>query len=214
MIIMVKLFFTLIAFLLALSLLSCIVFRFAAWKVLKTIEKIKKKKQTAKQAKVDRKLLRAAKEQGAIQSIKVVRQLLEGKRKASFKPDGRELARDRRLRREREKRERKQNLKSYGEEEEEELEIQAGRPGALRPMQILPQKQDETNPLDIDDDESRSGRRTVKTPRAGRMMRAMRMEKRRRGRVVLPLCLALIVLAGHWDFVGPNRRGDWGEVSE
>ena len=29
-----------------------------------------------------------------------------------------------------------------------------------------------------------SGRRTVKTPRAGRMMRAMRMEKRRRGRVV------------------------------
>ena len=133
--------------------------------VMKTIEKIKKKKVSAKQAKVDRKLLRlakrlrgvtcvrAAKEQGAIQSIKVVREILasrqlflflffshsigfkEGKKKAAFKPDGRERARDKRVRVAREKRLRslaflrsfsfapgKCPIRTDGEEEEEEPE--------------------------------------------------------------------------------------------
>ena len=89
-------------------------------KVLKTIEKIKRKKQTAKQAKVDRQLLRAAKAQGAIKSIKVVRQILEGKKKAAFRPDGAERRRDKRLRVAREKRERLGYSKAEEEEEEDE----------------------------------------------------------------------------------------------
>ncbi|CAL1164409.1 unnamed protein product [Cladocopium goreaui] len=93
-------------------------------KVMKTIEKIKRKKQSAKQAKVDRKLLRAAKEQGAIKSIKVVREILEGKKKTAFRPDGAERRRDKRVRVAREKRERLGFSKVDGAGEEYEDEEQ------------------------------------------------------------------------------------------
>mmetsp|Transcript_45806 Transcript_45806/g.85496 ORF Transcript_45806/g.85496 Transcript_45806/m.85496 type:complete len:181 (+) Transcript_45806:31-573(+) len=97
-------------------------------KVIKTISKLKKQKQTAKQAKVDRKLLRAAKERGVIRSIQAAKRTLEGKQKDFYRPDGRERRRDKRVRVAREKRERRGLSKpkyaedefDEGEEEEEE----------------------------------------------------------------------------------------------
>jgi len=95
-------------------------------KVKKTISKLKTQRQSAKKAKADRRLLRAAKERGVIRSVKVAKQILEGKKKSFYRPDGGERRRDKRVRVAREKRERRGLSKplydedDFDEEEEEE----------------------------------------------------------------------------------------------
>merc|ERR1719510_1813308 len=64
---------------------------------------------------ISKALLLAAKRRGAIQNIKVAKETLYGKKKGKPKSDGKERARDRRLRKYREKRERKMKLKPSAE---------------------------------------------------------------------------------------------------
>lgn len=89
------------------------------------IRKIGKKKGAKAGAKVkaSKAVLKAAKEQGVVPSVKYARQVLEGKKKRDSKPDGQERKRDKILRRAREKRERRgPKIKGEDDEEAEEEE--------------------------------------------------------------------------------------------
>merc|ERR1712039_909398 len=65
-------------------------------------------------------LLKKAKQQGIIRNVKDARRILEGKKKNTTKPDGRERARDKKIRVYREKRERKMGIVHSEEEEDDE----------------------------------------------------------------------------------------------
>eukprot|EP00933_Yihiella_yeosuensis_P023756 TRINITY_DN18481_c0_g1_i1.p1 TRINITY_DN18481_c0_g1~~TRINITY_DN18481_c0_g1_i1.p1 ORF type:complete len:183 (-),score=51.04 TRINITY_DN18481_c0_g1_i1:227-775(-) len=94
-------------------------------KVIKSIQKLKKKPLSAKLQKGDKRLLQVAKEQGVIKSVKMAKLLLEGKKKNTSKPDGRERARDKRIRVRKEKRERKGVSKPEDWEPEEDSDFSA-----------------------------------------------------------------------------------------
>mmetsp|Transcript_24260 Transcript_24260/g.38862 ORF Transcript_24260/g.38862 Transcript_24260/m.38862 type:complete len:191 (+) Transcript_24260:83-655(+) len=97
-------------------------------RVIRTISKLKKKaaehRQSAKSAKADRGLLRAAKEQGLIHSVKYAKQILEGKKqKSAERPNGKERTRDKAVRVKREQRERRGLSKPmYPDDDQEEEE--------------------------------------------------------------------------------------------
>jgi len=74
--------------------------------VIRKIGKIKSRDKM-QAPRISKALLLAAKRRGAIQNIKVAKETLYGRKKKMAKPDGKERARDRRLRKAREKRERK-----------------------------------------------------------------------------------------------------------
>mmetsp|Transcript_129577 Transcript_129577/g.402989 ORF Transcript_129577/g.402989 Transcript_129577/m.402989 type:complete len:188 (-) Transcript_129577:46-609(-) len=91
--------------------------------VIRKIGKHKKGAKATGKVKASKALLKAARDQGVLPSIKYARRVLEGKKKPESKPDGQERKRDRILRRAREKRERR-GPKNKGEQEEGEEEAE------------------------------------------------------------------------------------------
>eukprot|EP00419_Tripos_fusus_P028104 CAMPEP_0172710758 /NCGR_PEP_ID=MMETSP1074-20121228/56672_1 /TAXON_ID=2916 /ORGANISM="Ceratium fusus, Strain PA161109" /LENGTH=187 /DNA_ID=CAMNT_0013534243 /DNA_START=49 /DNA_END=612 /DNA_ORIENTATION=- len=86
--------------------------------VIRKIGKIKSGHKT-RAPQISKALFLAAKRRGAIQNIQVAKETLYGRKKIA-KPNGKERARDRRLRKAREKRERKMKLKPVSEGSESE----------------------------------------------------------------------------------------------
>merc|ERR1712060_413231 len=85
-------------------------------KVIRTIDKDRKKGK----AKATKALLRAAKARGLISNVKDAKRTLEGKKKATIRPNGKERTRDKKIRVKREQRERRGYSKRQDASEEEE----------------------------------------------------------------------------------------------